>query len=257
MSPLVVFARVNHHNQTIVFGSGLIANKTEETYVWLLKQFAEAMKGKLPSSVITNGDLSMRTLIRFVFLEAHHRLCAWNLLRNATSNISNPRFTTKFRRCMLGDYDVGRFRLKWNELIDEFNLHENQWVGRYVHYRNNLTEFLKLFSLYLAYTRQRELEADFDSIIGDPVLQTNVEDIESRSCSTHQWYVSMEPCTREFKCSCLRMKSIGIPGEHVAALLNYLEIKKLPQTLVFRWWTKNAKNLNMVNDNMGFVRRVE
>ncbi|KAJ1422763.1 FAR1 DNA-binding domain [Sesbania bispinosa] len=78
-------------------------------------------------------------------------------------------------------------------------------VGRYVHYRNNLTEFLKHFSRYLAYTRQRELEDDFDSIIGEPVLQTTVEDIErstskvytrKRSCPLRQWYVSMEPSTR-------------------------------------------------------------
>ncbi|KAJ1386789.1 hypothetical protein SESBI_40532 [Sesbania bispinosa] len=120
----------------------------------------------------------------------------------------------KFRRSMLGDYDVGRFRTKWDELINEFDLHGNQWVkelyekrkmwatahirgnffagfrttsrcegihaqvGRFVHYRNNLTEFLKHFTRYLAYTRQRELEADFETIIGEPVLLTPLEDIE-------------------------------------------------------------------------------
>ncbi|KAJ1415013.1 MULE transposase domain [Sesbania bispinosa] len=36
MCPFVVFAGVNNHNQTIVFGCGLVANETEETYVWLL-----------------------------------------------------------------------------------------------------------------------------------------------------------------------------------------------------------------------------
>ncbi|KAJ1419448.1 FAR1-related protein [Sesbania bispinosa] len=108
------------------------------------------------------------------------------------------------------------FRSKWEELLNEFELHDNQWVreiydkrkmwatahirgnffagfrttsrcegmhaqvGRYVHYRNNLTEFLKQFSRYLAYTRQRELEADFETIIGEPVLQTPMENIERK-----------------------------------------------------------------------------
>ncbi|KAJ1401861.1 MULE transposase domain [Sesbania bispinosa] len=86
------------------------------------------MNGKLPTSVITDGDLSMRNVIRSVFPSAHHRTCAWHLLKNATSNISNPQFTTKSRRCMLGDYDVLRFRTKWEELFDEFDLHGNRWV---------------------------------------------------------------------------------------------------------------------------------
>ncbi|KAJ1401862.1 hypothetical protein SESBI_28492 [Sesbania bispinosa] len=37
------------------------------------------------------------------------------------------------------------------------------------------------------------------------------------------------------------MESIGIPCEHVLALLNYLEIKELLESLVLNRWTKNAK----------------
>ncbi|KAJ1378118.1 Zinc finger, PMZ-type, partial [Sesbania bispinosa] len=156
-------------------------------------------------------------------------------------------------------------------------------VGRYVHYRNNLTRFLKQFTCYLGYTRQRELEADFESIIGEPVLQTSFEDIErsaaqvytrkvfllfrtvldracgvkvvgceetpncliyvmcKRSYPDRKWYVSMIPSITEFKCSCLRMESVGIPCEHIIALLRHLEIKVLPESLVMQRWTKNAK----------------
>lgn len=37
MCPFVVFSGVNNHNQTIVFASALVANETEDTYVWLLE----------------------------------------------------------------------------------------------------------------------------------------------------------------------------------------------------------------------------
>lgn len=80
LCPFVVFSRVNHHNQSIVFGAGLVTNEKEETYVWLLEQFLEAMGGKAPTSVITDGDMAMRNAIRKVFPDAHHRLCAWHLL---------------------------------------------------------------------------------------------------------------------------------------------------------------------------------
>jgi hypothetical protein len=73
--PVVFFSGVNHHNQTIVFAAAIVTNETEQTYVWLLEQFMEAMKGKAPTSVITDGDLAMRNAIRRIFPHTHHRLC--------------------------------------------------------------------------------------------------------------------------------------------------------------------------------------
>ncbi|KAJ1377177.1 MULE transposase domain [Sesbania bispinosa] len=98
MCPVVIFSGVNNHNQTTVFASAIVSDETEQTYVWLLEQLAQVMKGKAPSSVITDGDLAMGNAIRKVFPNAHHRLCAWHLLRNATSNVGIPDFMTYFKR---------------------------------------------------------------------------------------------------------------------------------------------------------------
>jgi len=83
----VVFSGVNHHNQIIVFGAAIVTDETEETYVWLLQQFLEAMKGKAPCSIITNSDLAMRNTITRVMPSVFHRLCAWHLLCNALSHV--------------------------------------------------------------------------------------------------------------------------------------------------------------------------
>lgn len=127
LCPLVVFPGVNHHNQSIVFASAIVGNETEETYVCLLEQFLAAMGGKSPLSVITDGDVAMRSAIKKVFPNAHHRLCAWHLLRNATSNVKNPKFVSKLRQCMLGDFDVNEFRRRWDVLVFEFGLQDNNW----------------------------------------------------------------------------------------------------------------------------------
>ncbi|XP_057418102.1 protein FAR1-RELATED SEQUENCE 5-like [Lotus japonicus] len=74
--PVVVFSGVDHHNKTIIFATAIVDNETEQTYVWLLEQFAEDMYGKLPGAVITDGAQPMRNAIRRVFPNAHHRLCA-------------------------------------------------------------------------------------------------------------------------------------------------------------------------------------
>lgn len=67
------------------------------------------MGGKAPMSVITDGDMAMRNAIRTIFPNAQHRLCAWHLIRNATTNVKNPKFVSKFKQCMLGDLDAKEF----------------------------------------------------------------------------------------------------------------------------------------------------
>jgi len=66
----IVFSCVNHHNQTIVFATGIVSQENEETYVWLLEQFLSEMKGKPPLSVITDGDLAVKIFIKKVFRAA-------------------------------------------------------------------------------------------------------------------------------------------------------------------------------------------
>ncbi|KAJ1430900.1 Zinc finger, SWIM-type [Sesbania bispinosa] len=92
----------------LAFDATYVANETEETYIWQQRLFLEAMKGKMPSSVITDGDLAMRNGIKVVFPKAHHRLCAWHLARNVTSNFGIPAFikadNIKVRREMKDDF---------------------------------------------------------------------------------------------------------------------------------------------------------
>ncbi|KAL4293543.1 hypothetical protein AHAS_Ahas18G0138600 [Arachis hypogaea] len=53
-----------------------------------------------------DGDLAMKNAIATMFPKAHHKLCAWHLLRNSTNNIANPLFTSQFKKLILDDYEV-------------------------------------------------------------------------------------------------------------------------------------------------------
>jgi hypothetical protein len=210
-----------------------------------LEQFLEAMGGKSLTSVITDGDLAMRNGIRKVFPECHHRLCAWHLIRNACTNVGKKQFVRKFKQCMLGDYDVGEFKQKWDKMVTDLGLQDHRWVkemyqkrqmwatahirgkffagfrttsrceglhaqfGRYVNYQNNLLEFLHQFFRCLNYMRYAELEADFGSVHGDPILETQLPLIEK---------VAGELYTREVFC-CFNRYFV----EHVHALLLTVE----------------------------------
>lgn len=65
--PVVVFSGVNNHNNSIIFAAAIVGNETEETYVRVLQQFLEAMSEKSPCSVITDGDVAMRNVIKRYF----------------------------------------------------------------------------------------------------------------------------------------------------------------------------------------------
>lgn len=67
------------------------------------------MGGKTLKSITTDGDKSMRNAIKRVLPNSHHRLCARHLLRNTATNISNTHFISKFKQCMLGDYEINEF----------------------------------------------------------------------------------------------------------------------------------------------------
>lgn len=212
--PLVVFSGVNHHNRSTIFAAAIVSNETEETYVWLLSQLMKVMKGKEPNAVITDGDNAMRNAIKKVFPNAYHRLCAWHLLRNATSNVGRPGFTAELKKCMMRDYDLCEFQQKWDQMVTKYHLEENHWVvslyekrsmwatahnrgkffagfrttsrceslhaelAKFVHSRYNLNDFLHHFQQCMDHMRFKEREDDFASLHGDPVLQTNFPEIE-------------------------------------------------------------------------------
>ncbi|PNX61051.1 protein FAR1-related sequence 5-like, partial [Trifolium pratense] len=278
------------------------------------------MNGKHPLSVITDGDLAMRNAIRRVFPTSHHRLCAWHLLRNASSNIGIPECMSHLKRCMLGDMEVEKFENLWSEMVEKFRLQDNNWVkdmyekrkmwatahirgsffagirttsrcealhshiGQFLHSRINMTDFVQQFHRCLTFFRFREIEADFQSNYGEPVLQTSMRSIEksaakqftkeifllfrsilknavllritgsvelsmgyifnvSKYCGDgSEWYVTFCEEPIDFKCSCLRMESLGLPCDHILATMLYLDFDQLPECLVLPRWSKYAKD---------------
>ncbi|XP_025704067.1 protein FAR1-RELATED SEQUENCE 5-like [Arachis hypogaea] len=196
--PLVIFSGVNHHNQTIIFAAALIADETTDTYIWLLCQLMFAMRGKTPTSIITDGAMAIRNALRDVFPEVRHRLCAWHLIRNATSNVGNPSFTSKFRKIMLGDYEIPVFKRKWVQLIEEFGIEDKPWViNMYEEKHMWATAYLrgKFFAGFRTTSRCEEFNADYESTRGAPVMQTCIELLERYAAElyTHEIFFFFRP----------------------------------------------------------------
>ncbi|KAJ1386863.1 Zinc finger, PMZ-type [Sesbania bispinosa] len=156
----------------------------------------------------------MMLMRRWHSLKGLLRLCAWHLMRNATSNIGKEGLTSEFSRCMLGDYEVGEFKNKWEKMIHKFGVEDHKWViemyekrsmwattyirgkffaglrttsrcegfhsqlKKFVSYKNNLTEFIHHLNRCIKYVRQKEIEAGFACVNSEQILQTCFQELE-------------------------------------------------------------------------------
>ena len=126
--PLVVLVSVNHHYQTVVFGSALLIDESVGTYEWVLETFLIAMMNRKPISLVTDGDKAMRKAIKKVLPHVCHRLCSWHLQRNAFTNVHIKDFTSIFARCMFMRVSAKEFEKVWHQMVENLGLNENRWV---------------------------------------------------------------------------------------------------------------------------------
>ncbi|KAM5584824.1 hypothetical protein ABKV19_004268 [Rosa sericea] len=66
---------INNHGQTIVFGAAFLSDETTASFVWLLKEFLNAMPGGPPKMIITNQDSAMEKAISEVLPDTFHIYC--------------------------------------------------------------------------------------------------------------------------------------------------------------------------------------
>ncbi|XP_057734791.1 protein FAR1-RELATED SEQUENCE 9-like [Arachis stenosperma] len=179
---------VNHHNQIIVFAACIVTDETDETYIWVLQQFLEAMNGRVPSSVITDGARAMKNAIE------------------------KGLYVRRLRAV---------FRNKWQILVEEFGVEEKEWlneiyekrrswatcyirgkffagfrttsrceglhslIGKYTKPHYDLSEFIEHFQRMLGHMRFREFYAEYESARGVPVMQTCIEPLEMCAADTY------------------------------------------------------------------------
>jgi hypothetical protein len=58
-------------------------------------------------------------------------------------------------------------------------------IGKFVNYRNNLTEFLQHYNQCIEFLRYKELEADYQSMHGDRLLQTEFHSLEQNASKVY------------------------------------------------------------------------
>ncbi|KAK0588220.1 hypothetical protein LWI29_036127 [Acer saccharum] len=219
--PLVIFVGVNNHTKTIIFGFELLVDETVETYSWILQTFLQAMHGKCPVSVVTDGDKAMSKALSLAMPSTIRRLCSWHLERNVQTNVDDTGFTQAFTDCMLTYMTELEFETQWLKAIEMFGLQRNDWVkmmyckwklwaetflcgtffgglrstqrsesinsflNKFLHKRLKLYDFMSHIDRAMLRLRNNELKDDFDTINEHPVLVTHLIQLEKHAAEVY------------------------------------------------------------------------
>ncbi|XP_058787209.1 protein FAR1-RELATED SEQUENCE 5-like isoform X2 [Vicia villosa] len=139
--PFVPFTGVNHHQQSILFGCALLWDETEESFVWLLSTWLEAMSGVCPKTIITDQDAAITNAVARVFPNANHHYCMWHIEKKVPEYLNNVcheynDFKNQFHKCIHQSVTVEDFESDWEAMIDKYGLQDNQWLQKIYYIRS-------------------------------------------------------------------------------------------------------------------------
>ena len=131
--PFVPFTGVNHHYQSILFGFALLRDETEETFVWVLETWLEAMDYRTPTTIITDQDKAMSNAIARVLPSTNHVLCSWHISNKFPEKLhhvysEHPSFKEDFNNCVYNSLSIGEFEERWEILMRDYDLYKNEWL---------------------------------------------------------------------------------------------------------------------------------
>ncbi|KAK9273408.1 hypothetical protein L1049_018218 [Liquidambar formosana] len=131
--PLTPFVGVNHHGQSILFGCGLLSCKDIDTYIWLFRNWLECMSWQAPKVIVTDQCKSIQAAVREVFPNTQHCLCLKQIMRKIPENLRRFNEYKKIKRYLKSivyeSITINEFERRWAEMIDEFDLRQNEWLA--------------------------------------------------------------------------------------------------------------------------------
>ncbi|KAJ6802169.1 protein FAR1-RELATED SEQUENCE 5-like [Iris pallida] len=133
--PFALFFGVNHHKQTVVFGSALLYDESTNSLKWLFETFKTAMSGRQPQTILTDRSDAMDEAIAMVWSGTAHRYCVWHIYQNAMEQLSQAFHGSKtlsydFSKCLFDYEDEEEFLLAWNSMLEKYDLKDNQWLAK-------------------------------------------------------------------------------------------------------------------------------
>ncbi|XP_019193152.1 PREDICTED: protein FAR-RED ELONGATED HYPOCOTYL 3-like [Ipomoea nil] len=195
--PLALFIGVNRNYQFVLLGTALLSDESSATLSWVMRTWLRAMGGRAPKAIVTDHEHVMTSVISEIFPSSLHFFCLGKVsesLKNVVMKQNEEEFMVKFEECIFGPWTDEEFEERWQNLVNTFELRENEllwslyeerrkWVptlmrsnnaaflgesvnsffDKYVNKETTLQEFVKQYGVILQDRYKEEAKADSDT----------------------------------------------------------------------------------------------
>ena len=115
------------------FGCAFLLDETIVSFTWLFEIFLESMGNKKSKTIFTKQCQAMKNAIRIVLPDTCHRLCLWQISKNAAENFPRhygiPKFKSRFNKILYNCEIDTEFESCWEALLRDYNLVGNKWLN--------------------------------------------------------------------------------------------------------------------------------
>lgn len=130
--PLVSFVGVNHHGQRVLFGCGLLASATIESYTWLFRAWLTCMLGRPPQTIIGDQCEALQAAIADVFPRASQCLSSSHIMQKAPEKLSGF-FEYEIIKMGLDTavyYSLRpeEFEAAWEDTVQRYRIRDHEWI---------------------------------------------------------------------------------------------------------------------------------
>ncbi|KAL9323241.1 hypothetical protein ACSQ67_011294 [Phaseolus vulgaris] len=130
--PLVMFLGINHHKQSILFGCGLLASDTVESYTWLFRAWLTCILGRPPQVIITHQCGILQTVVADVFPRSTHCLCLFNIMQKVPEKlgacVQYEAISAVLSRAVYSSLRAEEFEATWEDMMKSNEIRGNKWL---------------------------------------------------------------------------------------------------------------------------------
>ncbi|KAK7270606.1 hypothetical protein RJT34_25901 [Clitoria ternatea] len=130
--PLVLFLGLNHHKHSILFGCGLLAGDTIESYTWLFRAWLTCILGHPPQVIITNQCGNLQTVVADVFPRTTHCLCLSNIMQQVPeklgTSIEYGAISAALNIAVYSSLRAEEFEATWEGMMKINEVRGNKWL---------------------------------------------------------------------------------------------------------------------------------
>ncbi|XP_052183775.1 protein FAR1-RELATED SEQUENCE 6-like [Diospyros lotus] len=210
--PLVVFTGVNHHGQCVLFGCGLLAGETVESFTWLFRAWLTYMLGRPPQAIITGQGESLQAALSDVFPRAYRCICLSHIINKVPEELGSldqyEAIKVALTRAVAQSLKADEFEAAWEDMLQRYGIRDHKWLKTlyedrkrwvpvylkeaflagmfpvgpsqrvtsvfegFLHKYTPLHEFLMKYDQALQKNRQEEALADLESRTSSPALKS-------------------------------------------------------------------------------------